>query len=173
MEMAPRGRDPGPMEVVNYLDSKNFGLAKIPAGLPRICVWGGDMIKLFSEMDRKKQNIFGKRPKYCLQMETHNPKSSMDFILVDYEDPMEEVKSPCAKLATLVDYPESPEEMGDPNLDLALNNITMPRIGKATEPSQNDETQSSTDFIVQTTSSYQPALLRCLVNSEGQWEMKC
>ncbi|KAF0917412.1 hypothetical protein E2562_017861 [Oryza meyeriana var. granulata] len=86
---------------VNYLDSKNFGLAKIPAGLPRIC-------------------------KYCLQMETHNPKSpetfeldgsevivvditnsydaaiptgttnnsSMDFILVDYEDPMEEVKSP-------------------------------------------------------------------------------
>ncbi|KAF0915877.1 hypothetical protein E2562_039488 [Oryza meyeriana var. granulata] len=109
-------------------------------------------------MDRKKQNLFGKRPKYCLQMETHNPKSpepfeldgskdivvditnshdatiptrntnnsSVDFILVDYEDP-------CAKLVTLVDYPESPEEMGDPNLDFALNNITMPHTEKATE----------------------------------------
>ncbi|KAF0921698.1 hypothetical protein E2562_013435, partial [Oryza meyeriana var. granulata] len=149
-------------------------------------------------MDYKKQNLFGKCPKYCLQMETHNLKSSIDFIFVDYADPMEEIKSPvqnetsdpstsdatkpnlnenyptmdnintaepmvskpptdsclmeehqgfdfntteahddedskCAKLATLVDYPECPEKIGDPNLDLALNNITLPCTGKATE----------------------------------------
>ncbi|KAF0903038.1 hypothetical protein E2562_024030 [Oryza meyeriana var. granulata] len=46
------------------------------------------------------------------------------------------LKSLCAKLVSLVDYPESPEEMGDPNLDLTLNNITMPCTGKATEDSR-------------------------------------
>ncbi|KAF0901308.1 hypothetical protein E2562_039234, partial [Oryza meyeriana var. granulata] len=133
----------------------------------------------------------------AIPTETTN-NSSMNFILVDYEDPMEEIKSlvqnetsdpptgdatepnlnenyptmdnintaepmvskpptdsclmeehqgfdfntteahddedlKCAKLATLVDYLESPEEIGDPNLDLALNNITMPCTEKATE----------------------------------------
>ncbi|KAF0929251.1 hypothetical protein E2562_018772, partial [Oryza meyeriana var. granulata] len=173
--------------------------------------------------------------------------SSMDFILVDYENPMEEIKSPvkneisdpptgdatesnlnenyptmdnintaeqmapipptdsslleehqcfdfnttgthddedskCAKLATLVDYPESPKEIGDPNLDLALNNIIMTCTRKATEvlqqtsssktitsnqnSSQNDETQSIIDCTLETTSSYQPA-------THGMYHLVC
>ncbi|KAF0929261.1 hypothetical protein E2562_018782 [Oryza meyeriana var. granulata] len=98
---------------VNYLDSKNFGLAKIP--------------------------------KYYLQMKTYNLKSPEPFELEGLEDIVDDITNShdatiptkttnnCAKLATLVDYPESPEELGDPNLDLALNNITMPHTKNATE----------------------------------------
>ncbi|KAF0928381.1 hypothetical protein E2562_003200 [Oryza meyeriana var. granulata] len=92
------------MGLVNYLDSKTFSLAKIPAG--------------------------------------------------------------CAKLALLVDYLESPEEMGDPNLDLALNNIAMPCTGKATEVLQ--QTTSSKIIAIDQNDSqsspkigYQKKLLNC------------
>ncbi|XP_047060547.1 uncharacterized protein LOC124667270 isoform X3 [Lolium rigidum] len=46
---------------VYYLDSLDFGARKLDDCVPRISVWKGNLIKFFSTLDFKKNNIFGKR----------------------------------------------------------------------------------------------------------------
>jgi len=47
--------------LVYYLDSLDFGARKLDQSVPRISVWKGNLIKLFSDLDHKKKNFFGKR----------------------------------------------------------------------------------------------------------------
>lgn len=46
---------------VRYLDCLDFGRQNVSVSVPRISVWRGNMIKFYSELDRKKRNQFGKR----------------------------------------------------------------------------------------------------------------
>uniref|UniRef100_A0A0E0BKA7 Ubiquitin-like protease family profile domain-containing protein n=1 Tax=Oryza glumipatula TaxID=40148 RepID=A0A0E0BKA7_9ORYZ len=48
--------------LVNYLDFLNFGMRKLPADIPRIKVWKGNMIKVLSKFDRFSKGVYGKRP---------------------------------------------------------------------------------------------------------------
>lgn len=45
-----------------YLDKLDFGIRVVEQGVPRILAWKGNLIKHFSELDRKKRNLFGRRP---------------------------------------------------------------------------------------------------------------
>ena len=47
---------------VLYLDKLDFGVRAVENGAPRILAWKGNLIKHFSELDRKKRNLFGRRP---------------------------------------------------------------------------------------------------------------
>ncbi|KAM0833986.1 hypothetical protein ACQ4PT_063911 [Festuca glaucescens] len=47
--------------VVHYLDCLDFGVQNVDQSIPRIAVWRGNMIKVFSELDRKRRHCFGKR----------------------------------------------------------------------------------------------------------------
>ncbi|KAE8781065.1 hypothetical protein D1007_45726 [Hordeum vulgare] len=47
---------------VLYLDKLDFGIRVVEQGVPRILIWKGNMIKHFSELDRKNSNSFGRRP---------------------------------------------------------------------------------------------------------------
>ncbi|XP_044415699.1 uncharacterized protein [Triticum aestivum] len=47
---------------VLYLDKLDFGVKVVEQGTPRILAWKGNLIKHFSELDRKKSNLFGRRP---------------------------------------------------------------------------------------------------------------
>uniref|UniRef100_A0A0A9C1Y0 Aminotransferase-like plant mobile domain-containing protein n=1 Tax=Arundo donax TaxID=35708 RepID=A0A0A9C1Y0_ARUDO len=47
---------------VYYLDFVNFGVHFVPRGVPRINVWKGDIIKLYSKSDQVDSRSFGKRP---------------------------------------------------------------------------------------------------------------
>uniref|UniRef100_M8CJZ5 Ubiquitin-like protease family profile domain-containing protein n=1 Tax=Aegilops tauschii TaxID=37682 RepID=M8CJZ5_AEGTA len=47
---------------VLYLDKLDFGVRVVEQGAPRILAWKGNLIKHFSELDRKKSNLFGRRP---------------------------------------------------------------------------------------------------------------
>ncbi|XP_037459329.1 uncharacterized protein LOC119330329 isoform X1 [Triticum dicoccoides] len=47
---------------VLYLDKLDFGIRVVEQGVPRILAWKGNLIKHFSELDRKKRNLFGRRP---------------------------------------------------------------------------------------------------------------
>lgn len=47
---------------VLYLDKLDFGIRVVEQGVPRILIWKGNMIKHFSELDRKNNNSFGRRP---------------------------------------------------------------------------------------------------------------
>jgi hypothetical protein len=46
---------------VYYLDSLDFCGRKLDDTIPRISVWKGNLIKFFSGLDLKENNIFGKR----------------------------------------------------------------------------------------------------------------
>ncbi|CAM0884731.1 unnamed protein product [Alopecurus aequalis] len=46
---------------VYYLDSLDFGARIVDQTVPRISVWNGNLINLFSELDYRKKNLFGKR----------------------------------------------------------------------------------------------------------------
>ncbi|XP_047056736.1 uncharacterized protein LOC124663017 [Lolium rigidum] len=62
-----KGRKPKVFEfcyyilAVYYLDSLDFGARIIDQSVPRISVWNGNLVKFFSDLDRTKNNIFGKR----------------------------------------------------------------------------------------------------------------
>ncbi|XP_051205303.2 uncharacterized protein [Lolium perenne] len=47
--------------VVHYLDCFDFGRKNVEQTTPRIKVWKGSMIRVFSELDRKRRHCFGKR----------------------------------------------------------------------------------------------------------------
>ncbi|KAM0866119.1 hypothetical protein ACQ4PT_042836 [Festuca glaucescens] len=47
--------------VVYYLDCLDFGSHNVVQSFPRIAVWRGNMIKVFSKLDRKRRHCFGKR----------------------------------------------------------------------------------------------------------------
>jgi hypothetical protein len=46
---------------VHYLDCFDFGRKNVEQTTPRIKVWKGSMIRVFSELDRKRRHCFGKR----------------------------------------------------------------------------------------------------------------
>ncbi|KAM0842824.1 hypothetical protein ACQ4PT_058109 [Festuca glaucescens] len=46
---------------VHYLDCLDFGRQTVDQAIPRITVWRGSMIRVFSELDRKGRQRFGKR----------------------------------------------------------------------------------------------------------------
>jgi hypothetical protein len=46
---------------VYYLDCLDFGVHIVGSGVPRATSWRGDMIKEYSELDRKSKRGFGKR----------------------------------------------------------------------------------------------------------------
>lgn len=48
--------------LVLYLDKLDFGVRVVEQGVPRILAWKGNSINHFSELDRKKSNLFGRRP---------------------------------------------------------------------------------------------------------------
>ncbi|KAF0904382.1 hypothetical protein E2562_034456, partial [Oryza meyeriana var. granulata] len=139
--------------MVNYLNSKNYGLAK--SSMDFILV---DYEDLMEEIKSPVQNEISDPPTGDAIEPNHNENySTMDNI--NTTEPMvqnlpltpvswkstnvlilTQQQLMCAKLATLVDYPESPKEIGDPNLDLTLNNITMPHTRKATEQTTSSKT---------------------------------
>ncbi|KAF0922069.1 hypothetical protein E2562_024020 [Oryza meyeriana var. granulata] len=94
---------------VNYLDSKNFGLAKIPKYYLQMETHNLKSLEPF-ELDGPKDIVVDttNSQDVAIPTETTN-NSSMDFILVDYEDPMEEIKSPVQN------------EISDPPTDSAAN----------------------------------------------------
>ncbi|KAM0866120.1 hypothetical protein ACQ4PT_042836 [Festuca glaucescens] len=47
--------------LVYYLDCLDFGSHNVVQSFPRIAVWRGNMIKVFSKLDRKRRHCFGKR----------------------------------------------------------------------------------------------------------------
>lgn len=47
---------------VLYLDRLDFGVRVVEQGAPRILAWKGNTIKHFSELDRKRNNLYGRRP---------------------------------------------------------------------------------------------------------------
>uniref|UniRef100_A0A8R7PHM0 Aminotransferase-like plant mobile domain-containing protein n=1 Tax=Triticum urartu TaxID=4572 RepID=A0A8R7PHM0_TRIUA len=47
---------------VLYLGKLDFGIRVVEQGVPWILAWKGNLIKHFSELDRKKRNLFGRRP---------------------------------------------------------------------------------------------------------------
>jgi hypothetical protein len=46
---------------VHYLDCLDFGVKNVDQSIPRVAIWRGNMIKVFSELDRKSRHCFGKR----------------------------------------------------------------------------------------------------------------
>ncbi|KAE8800745.1 hypothetical protein D1007_23748 [Hordeum vulgare] len=46
---------------VLYLDKLHFGVRVVDQGVPRTTAWKGNLIKHFSELDRKRSNLFGRR----------------------------------------------------------------------------------------------------------------
>jgi hypothetical protein len=46
---------------VYYLDSLDFGARTVDQTVPRITIWKGNLIKFFSDLDHRKNNLFGKR----------------------------------------------------------------------------------------------------------------
>ncbi|XP_044985591.1 uncharacterized protein LOC123452915 isoform X3 [Hordeum vulgare subsp. vulgare] len=46
---------------VLYLDKLDFGVRVVDQGVPRTTAWKGNLIKHFSELDRKRSNLFGRR----------------------------------------------------------------------------------------------------------------
>jgi hypothetical protein len=46
---------------VQYLDCLDFGRQNVDQSIPRVNVWRGNMIRLYSELDRKRPHRFGKR----------------------------------------------------------------------------------------------------------------
>lgn len=47
---------------VMYLDFVDFGPRRLPNTLPRICVWKGNMLKTYSDLDLKPNGSYGFRP---------------------------------------------------------------------------------------------------------------
>ena len=46
---------------VHYLDHLDFGVRVVEQSFPRVSVWNGNLIRYFSELDRKRKNVYDKR----------------------------------------------------------------------------------------------------------------
>ncbi|KAL6883292.1 hypothetical protein ACP4OV_010706 [Aristida adscensionis] len=87
---------------VCYLDFVDFGATQVADGFPRICVWKGDMIRSYSQLDEIRESVYGKRPwksfsSTCYnQIPTHgvgpcsNPAGPSDVQVFDFRKNLDE-----------------------------------------------------------------------------------
>ena len=59
---------------MRYLDCLDFGTQNVAHITPRVLVWKGNMINVFSDLDRKCRQQFGKKQLKEIWIVGHHPK---------------------------------------------------------------------------------------------------
>ena len=67
---------------MRYLDCLDFGTQNVAHITPRVLVWKGNMINVFSDLDRKCRQQFGKNQLKEIWIAGHHPKVSASFLLI-------------------------------------------------------------------------------------------
>ncbi|KAG2648910.1 hypothetical protein PVAP13_1NG073200 [Panicum virgatum] len=83
---------------VMYLDFVDFGPRRLPNTLPRICVWKGNMLKTYSDLDLKPNGSYGFRPVldfsdtcYSKNLHLHDTSSQHVALNVEFRDKLDSV----------------------------------------------------------------------------------
>ena len=67
---------------MRYLDCLDFGTQNVAHITPRALVWKGNMINIFSDLDRKYRQQFGKKQLKEIWIAGHHPKVCASFLLI-------------------------------------------------------------------------------------------
>ncbi|OQU87383.1 uncharacterized protein LOC8063106 isoform X1 [Sorghum bicolor] len=100
---------------VVYLDHIDFGQRQLVDSIPRICVWKGDLIKFYANLDIKSPGVYGYRPLLpfdntcyykCARLKTVACADDLDTVFCDKMEIVSGCKLPLSlklKISQLVD----------------------------------------------------------------------
>ena len=71
-----------PFSQVRYHDCLDFGTQNVAHITPRVLVWKGNMINVFSDLDQKCRQQFGKKQLKEIWIVGHHPKVCAYFLLI-------------------------------------------------------------------------------------------